>query len=216
MNSKKAFLALAASILLSTAAARAAGIDMNEPRRAVGREDDVRVDAQLARETVSPGSPITVTYQIQNLTSQSVAIADRISEASYDEDERVITVSVGSEVPANGSLPHLVVIAPGERKVLHASAVPQLGPQADRGAAAIVPRYVQVKVTILRDLTPFVALIENQAHARTAQRLSDELFDRWLEGSDTILLNALPVGFRPRENAGIDATQRGLRTGRGY
>jgi hypothetical protein len=214
MNSKKALLAIAASTLLATAAAEAAGIDMNDPRRAVGREDDVRVDAQLTRETVSPGAPVSVTYQIQNFTSETVAVADKISDASYDEDERTITLAIGSEVPTDGNLPHLVTIAPGERKVLRASAIPQLGAQANRSVGGIPPRYVRVRVTILRDLKPFVALIQNQAQSRVLQRLPDELFDRWMESSDTILLNAVPVGFTPRDNnSGMDASQR---AGRGF
>jgi len=72
---------------------------------------------------------------------------------------------------------------------------------------------VQVKVTILRDLAPFAELIQNQSRTRGPQRLSDELFDRWLEGSDTIFLNALPVGWTPRGSGGAtaDASRRGLR-----
>src|SRR6185436_2441155 len=65
MTTKTALLALTASTLLTAAAANAAGIDMNDPRRALGRENDVRIDAQLLQETVSPGTAIAVTYQIQ-------------------------------------------------------------------------------------------------------------------------------------------------------
>jgi hypothetical protein len=66
-------------------------------------------------------------------------------------------------------------------------------------------------VTILRDLTPFVELIRNQSPTRTGQPLSDELFDRWLEGSDTIFLNTLPVAWSPRDGSSVDASQRGSR-----
>ena len=213
MNSKKASLALAASILLPMAAG-AADIDMDDPRRAVGREDDVRIHAQLLRDTVSPGTPIGVTYQIENLTSSTVAIADKVADASYDEDSRTITVGIGSEVPVDGAMPHMVTIAPGEKKTMRAAAIPMFSAATMRGPYTIAPRFVQVKVTILRNLAPFADLIRNQPETRTGQQLSDELFDRWLEGSDTIFLNVLPVGWSPRDpSANVDASQRGRARG---
>jgi len=197
-TSKTALLALAASTLLTTADASAAGIDMNDPRRALGRENDVRVDAQLTQDTVTPGTAIAVTYQIQNFSESTVAVADRLNDASYDEDSRTITIGVGSEVPGDGSLPHLVTIAPGEKKVLRTAVTPVFSASALRASFAASPRYVQVKVTILRDLAPFQPLMQSSSRAR----LSDALFDRWIEASDTIFLNSLPVAWTPRESSG--------------
>ncbi|HJQ37133.1 MAG TPA: hypothetical protein VKB93_08340 [Thermoanaerobaculia bacterium] len=212
MEPKSAFLALAASTFLLATAAAAADIDMNDPRRAVGREDDVRIDAQLTRDNVSPGIPISVTYQIQNFTSTSVAVADKLSDASYDEDERTITLAIGAEVPVDGNMPHMVLIAPGEKKVLRASAVPVLTASALRAVRNHAPRYVQVKVTILREITPFAQLIQTQSKAQ----LSDELFNQWMEGSESIFLNSVPISWSGREaNPGsVDASQRAGR-GRG-
>ena len=212
MEPKKAILAVAASTFLLASAAAAAEIDMNDPRRAVGREDDVRIDAQLTRDHVSPGTPISVTYQIQNFTSTSVAIADKLSDASYDEDERTITLTIGAEVPVDGAMPHMVLIAPGEKKVLRASAVPVFTASTVRAVRNNAPRYVQVKVTILREITPFAELIQTQSRAR----LSDELFTRWMESSESIFLNSVPIGWSAREaNPGtVDASQRSGR-GRG-
>ena len=213
MNSKKVFLALTASTFISAAAANAAGIDMNDPRRALGREDDVRIDAQLVSDVVSPGTPIGITYQIQNLTNAAVAIADKVTDASYDEDSRTITVSIGSEVPADGAMPRMITIAPGEKKILRAAATPAFPATAVRTAFAVVPRYVQVRVTILRDLAPFLALIEKPSR----RRLSDQLFNQFLENSDTIMLNTLPVSWSPRGAlAGVDAEQRSTSRARGY
>jgi hypothetical protein len=48
---------------------------LNDPRRAVGREDDVRVNAQLLRDTVSPSRAIGVTCQIENLTRGWIVVA---------------------------------------------------------------------------------------------------------------------------------------------
>jgi hypothetical protein len=210
MSTKTISLAVAASTMISAAAFSADRIDMDEQRRALGREDNVRIDAQLLRDTVSPGSPIGVTYQIENLTASSVAIAHKISDASYDQDSRTITLAIGSEVPLDGNMPHMVVIAPGEKKVFRTAALPSFTASAMQGARGAYPRYVQVKVTILRDLAPFSALLETQERSRAVQRLSDELFDRWLESSDTILLNSLPVMWSSRDAAAmVDASQRG-------
>lgn len=97
MKSSQLFLAIA---LFSAGAVRAGQIDMDDPRRAVGREDDIRVDAVLIDDTVSSGSAIGVTYQVHNLTSHPIALAEKLCTASYDAASRTITVAIGSEVPA--------------------------------------------------------------------------------------------------------------------
>lgn len=196
---------LALPFVFATATLIADGIDMNDPRRALGREGDVRIDAQLVRETVSPGASIGITYQIHNLSDSSVAVASKVTDASYDEESRTITLAVGSEVPPDGNMPQMVVIAPGEKKVLQAGATPLLRASAVRTAFASIPRYVQVKVAILRDLRPFAKLIEKQ-DGRTKHRLSDELFDQWFESNDTIFLNTVPVRYTPSDAP--DAGQR--------
>jgi len=193
--------AITSIAFLQAATAGAASINMDDPRRALGRAGDVRIDAQLVRETVSPGSPVGVTYQVQNLSTSSVAVAAKVSDASYDAETRTITLAVGSEVPPDGNMPQMVIIAPGEKKVLQAAATPRLSASAMRGPFALTPRYVQVKVAILRNLQPFTALIETQ-DGRTKRRLSDELFEKWLECNDTIFLNSVPVEFVPAMRGG--------------
>lgn len=213
MKSSKSFFALYASIaVLSAAAASAASIDMSDPRRALGREGDVRIDAQLVRDTVTPGSPIGVTYQIQNFSESTVAIAAKVSDASYDEDTRTITVAIGSEVPPDGNMPQMIVIKPGEKKVLQSAATPALKVSSTISRFASTPRYVQVKVAILRDLRPFEELIAKQ-DGRTKQRLSDELFEKWFECNDTIFLNTVPVNYVPPQATDIE--NRGARPSRG-
>ena len=202
MKSSKLFFAILAVItLIHAAAATAAGIDMDDPRRALGRAGDIRVDAQLGRETVSPGSPIGITYQIQNLSAAPVAIAAKVSDASYDADTRTITVAVGSEVPPDGKMPQMVVIGPGEKKVLQTMVTPKLSAQAMRSSLAAAPRFVQVKVAIMRNVEPFAALIQAQ-DGRTKHALSDELFEKWFECNDTIFLNSVPVQFVPSPASG--------------
>lgn len=202
MKSSKLFLALVASIaLIHAAAATAASIDMDDPKRALGRAGDVRIDAQLVRDTVSPNSAIGITYQIQNLSAAPVAVASKVSDASYDADTRTITLSVGSEVPPDGNMPQMVLIAPGEKKVLQAAATPKLSATIIRSSLAMSPRYVQVKVAIMRNVEPFAALIQAQ-DGRTKRRLSDELFEKWFECNDTIFLNSVPVQYVPSGHGG--------------
>lgn len=203
-------LAAAAIATFLTTAAQAASIDMNDPRRSVGRQDDVRIDAQLVTDTVSPGSPVGVTWQIQNFTDTAVAVATRVVDASYDEDSRTITLTIGSEVPQDGNMPAMVLVAPGEKKVFRAAATPAITAAALRTGGG-QPRYVQVKVSILRDLEPFIALIRSQVPNAKPQQLSDELFERWFESTETILLNTLPVQWSAKAHKAIDVEQRSLR-----
>lgn len=207
MKLSKVFV-LTFTIALSATAAHAATIDMDDPRRSLGREGDVRIDAQLVRDTVSPGTPIGYTYQIQNLSAAPVAIAHKVMDASYDEDTRTITLSVGSEVPPDGDMPQMILIQPGEKKVLQAAGTPPMNANALRSTFAVVPRYVQVKVAILRDVAPFLELIQTQ-DGRTKRRLPDALFEKWFECNDSIFLNAVPVQYTRPQHA--DAEQRGAR-----
>jgi hypothetical protein len=203
-SSRLFFALLSATTLIYCAAATAAGtIDMNDPRRTVGREDDVRIDAQLVQDTVSPGSAVAVMWQLENLSTAPVAVADRIAAATYDTDTKTITLAIGSEVPQDGKMPHTVIVAPGEKKLFRAGAVPVLSAVATRSSFS-PPRYVQVKVSILRDPAPFEKM-------RPEQVLPDELFEQWFESNDSIFLNAVPVRFSPRQtsNSFAGADQRG-------
>ena len=212
MKSIRLFVILLTAItLLHVAAANADGIDMDDPRRALGRENDIRVDAQVLNETVTQGMPIAVTCQIQNFTATPVAIAERMADASYDEDSRTITFSIGSEIPTGDNVPRLILIGPGEKKTFRVAATPVMNVRASAGGRfGNQPRFIQVKVNILRELAPFHELIGRQAGG--PQRMSNELFDLWLESNDTIYLNSLPVQFVPR-TAGGAAERRGMAGG---
>jgi hypothetical protein len=153
---------------------------------------------------------VAITWQIQNFTDVAVAVATRVVHASYDEDSRTITLAVGSEVPDEGRMPVVVLVAPGEKKVFRASATPAITPVSLR-TPGHAPRYVQVKVSILRDLDPFLALIEKQTPTSKPQELSDELFELWFESTDTIFLNTLPVQWSAKASKGFDVEQRGMR-----
>jgi hypothetical protein len=202
MKSSSRSVVLAVAVVVLTAAeANAAGVDFKDPRRALGREDDIRVDAQIAQDTVSSSSPITVTYQIENLTSEPIAVADRICDSSFDADTQTITISIGAEVPQGTAMPHLVTIAPGQTQVLHTGAMIQVIPGSSRSPMALVPRYVQIAVNVLRDLKPFAKLIEQQSHAAVVP-LPNELFDQWVDSVSTVELNSLPVRWTNSLRAG--------------
>lgn len=201
--------ALFATLVLYASVAGAAGIDMDDPRRALGREGNVRVDAQLLRDFVTPGVPIGFTYQIENFSTSTVAIAHKVADASYDEDSRTITVTVGSEVPPDGNMPQMVLIAPGEKKVMRAAAMAAMSAAQMKSTLTAAPRFVQLKVTILRDLQPFLALIEQQGeqNVRVKQRLTDAQFEQWFDSNDTIFLNTVPVGFTPKKDPDAESRQ---------
>lgn len=197
MNAQRTLVVIAASVaVVYASAAAAAAIDMDDPRRALGSEGAVRIDAQILQETVSPGSTIGVTWQIVNGSDAPVAVADRMASASYDADTRTITLAIGAEVPDDGKMPAVTVIEPGETKVFSTGATPRLNNAIVRTAGG-APRQVQVKVSILRDLEPFARLIDRAAGAN-GPALSDEQFDRWFESNDTIFLNTVPVRYAPR------------------
>jgi hypothetical protein len=199
--------ALSAALLIATAA-HAAKVDMKDPRRAVGREDDVRVDAELTQETIGSPAKVGVTYQIQNLTQSAIAIADKVSEASYDPETRTITVAFGAEVPNGATMPRLVVIAAGETKTFQGGGTVAIAAPSIRTSQTPIPRFVQIKVTVLRDLQPFAALIEQQNKRAAAPPLSDEAFDRWVNSVGSVFLNPIPVRYENRPAAGtVDAQQ---------
>lgn len=204
MNKLVAVASFAVTFGLYAGAPSATSIDMNDPRRALGREGDVRIDARLVHDTVTAGAPIGVTWQIQNFTDSPVAVAPRVVEVSYDAESRTITVAIGSEVPDGGRMPLMMVVAAGEKKVFHSAAM--LAARGGvRATGARASSLVQVKVSILRDIEPFMSLIRKQTPASVPERLSDELFEQWFESTDTILLNTLPVHWSAPAQKGADA-----------
>jgi hypothetical protein len=203
MKSSSRIAVAAAVLLLVSSTARAAGVDFKDPRRALGREDDIRVDAQMLQETLSPGSSISVTYQVENLTSAPIAIADKIAGASFDPDSQTITVSIGAEIPEGTSMPHLTTIAPGQTRAFRIGAAAQVLVNS-KSPWAHVPRFVQIVVNVLRDLKPFATLIDLQAKSAAAPPLPNELFDTWVASVSSVELNVLPVRWS-NERKGVTA-----------
>src|SRR5260370_10652736 len=139
MQSSKPFLAAMATTVIAAASAMAAHVDLKDPKRAVGREGDVRVDAQLTQDTLSQASPINVMYQIENLSAIAVAIADKVLDTTFDPDARTITLSIGAEVPPGPNMPHLVIIRPCHKRVLAGRPLPHAVPPATRPPSTPIP-----------------------------------------------------------------------------
>src|SRR6185436_10506839 len=119
----------------------------------------------------------------------AVAVADRVCDISYDNETQTVTVSIGSEIPSEGMMPHLVMIGPGQKKVFTTGGVVSVAVPNIRSPLVVVPRYVQIKVNVLRDIGPFRGLTPNQ-------RMTDQQFDQWIEANDAIFLNTIPVRWK--------------------
>ena len=199
-SSKALFTAVAATMIAATA--MSARVDFNDPKRALGREGDVRVDAELTQDTISQTSPINVTYQIENLSKTAVAVADKVFDTHFDADARTIRFSIGAEVPPGPNMPHLVIIRPGEKRVLAGGAMVHVVTPNIRTPWTAVPQYIQIQVTLLRDIAPFATLIEQQSKATVAVPLPNDMFDRWVENSESVLLNTIPVYWKNENRRG--------------
>jgi hypothetical protein len=193
MKSSSRIAVAVAGFLLVSSTASAAGVNFKDPRRALGREDDIKVDAQMLQETLSAGSPISVTYQIENLTNSPIAIADKIADATFDADSQTITLSIGAEIPSGTAMPHLTTIAPGQTRAFRIGASAQVLIPNAKSPWAHVPRFVQITVNVLRDLKPFAKLIAQQTQSAAAPPLPNDLFDTWVASVSSVELNVLPV-----------------------
>lgn len=193
MKSSSSIAVVVAVALLTSATARAAHVDFKDPRRALGREDNIKVDAELVQETLSPASPICITYQVENLTSSPIAIADKVMTASFDPDSQTITMTIGAEIPEGDAMPHLTTIAPGQTRVFRAGAHAQFVVANVHGPWAHVPRFVQIIVNVLRDAGPFANLLAMQAGSAVAPPVPNDLFDKWVDSVSSVELNTLPV-----------------------
>jgi hypothetical protein len=181
-------------LLLLLSACASSSIDMDEPKRLLGREENVRLDAEILSDRIFANQNIALRWEIQNFRDQPIAVADLIPMAEYDPSSRTITVSLGSEVPGSTMVPRLVVIQPGERKSFSGGArtnfaVPR---QADPGAR---PDRLRIRVNYLRDIEPFRELIGLTERVIADPALADRLFPAWVEANDSVTTNAIPIGW---------------------
>jgi hypothetical protein len=195
---------LSVVVLFLVTACASTAVNMSEPRRVVGTESMVRVDAEISDEARA-GAPIGITYQITNQRTTAIAVADILPETTFDPETRTVTVSIGSEVPGNTMLPRLVKIGPGEKKSFTTSArVARMLPAESADPRHVPQTLLRLKVNFLGDTGPFAELIDIPEKMVADPKRADELFAVWLERNEAVYTNAVPVQVtsarRPMEN----------------
>ena len=174
-------------------------VDPEEPSRLLGRESDVRVDAQIFMPArVNTSSVLTMNYEIQNLREQSIAYAELSPLTTFDEDTRTITVTLGTEVPGNQMLPRLTVIPTGEKRSFTAG-VRMAFIVPNKGQFTAYPEKLQIKFSFLRDVEPFRKLLDIPERALNDSQLAAELFPVWVENQESVFTNAIPIDWATRQ-----------------
>ena len=206
--------AIAPLAALLAAACASAPVNMKEPRRVVGTENNVRIDAEIIGDQLSPSASLPIKYDITNNRTTPIAVADLIPDSTYDPDTQMITVTLGAEVPGEELLPRLSLIAPGEKKSFSANAVVKLVMPGGPNPFMHYPNAMRLKLNFLSDLKPFMKLIDIPERAVRDPKLAAELFPKWVEGNESVYTNALPMrwsGTAMLEEAPADQPRRRTR-----
>lgn len=184
---------LASAGLVLAAGCATTPVDLKEPRRLVGTENQVRLDVQITGETLSSSVRIPLKYDITNERSQTIAIADLVPEVTYDPDTQTVTINVGSEVPGNEFLPRLITIPPGEKRSFDTVARVNLVVNPAVTPFSRFPNALRVKLNFLGDTSAFEPLIGIPERAVHNPQLADDLFPVWLERNETVYTNTVPM-----------------------
>jgi hypothetical protein len=167
-------------------------VNMSEPRRIVGTENNVRVDAEIYSDRLGPNVTLPLKYDVTNQRQTTILIAELTPEATYDPETHTVTVGIGSEIPGHEFLPRLIAIRPGERKSFSTAAhvIIVAGPPSPW-----VPRpdALRLKLNFLSDPVPFEKLIGIPERAVHDPDLAAQLFPKWVEGNETVFTNTLPM-----------------------
>lgn len=192
-------------LIFLTGCASQRGVDFDESARLMGRESDVRIDAQISTIEVGIGSNLSLTYEIENLRENSIAIADIVPEVTYDNETGVVTILLGSEVPGNEFLPRLELIRSGERKTFQRGANLNVG-----STARTHPRSIRVRLSYLKNVEPFESLVGISEKAVYDPDLANELFLPWVENVQFVITNEVPLNWTRRPtNSPVSAEASG-------
>ena len=178
--------------LFLVACATTKPVPMSEPRRVVGTDNDVRIDAEVVGDRLGPNVTLPLQYDITNNRRTTILIADLIPESTYDPETHMVTVSIGAEIPGEEFLPRLIPIRPGERRSFKTAAHVTI---VANTASPWVPRpnALRLKVNFLSDPEPFQKLISIPEKAVRDPQLAAQLFTKWVEGNETVFTNSLPM-----------------------
>lgn len=195
-------LLLFSGFILLTAGCASSRDDVDESARLVGRENDVRIDALIRNIDISAGSNVNLTYDVENLRTEPIAIADIVPEVTYDDETGVITILLGSEVPGNEFLPRLELIRSGETKSYSTGVSLNV-----RSLSRTAPRSVRIRLAYLKDVEPFESLVHMTQKALHDPELADAMFLPWVESVQFVDTNNVPMtsGRFRNDPAGADA-----------
>jgi hypothetical protein len=191
---KRASIALLLFILAACSSTQP--VDMKEPRRVVGTENDVRIDAEVYGDTLTPSTNIPIKYDITNNRSTTILVADLLLQATYDPDTLTVTVDIGSEIPGEQFLPRLISIPSGGKKSFNGSA--HVAIMQNPNSTPFVPRpnALKIRVNFLGDPKPFAKLIDIPEKSVHDPALATALFSKWVEQNETVVTNTLPMRWR--------------------
>lgn len=181
------------AVIVVSGCASTKTVDMTEPRRVVGTENDVRIDAEVYGDKLSTTTTLPIRYDITNHRPQTILIADMVPDATYDPETLTVTITIGTEVPGQAFLPRLIPIAPNEKKTFNTAAHVTIATSASVSPWVRHPSAVRIRVNFLSDPTPFQQLISIKENAVADKQLADALFPKWIEDNETVTTNALPM-----------------------
>lgn len=189
---------IAALLFLSVVAAGCASsqppkVHMDEPRRLVGTENDVRVDAEIIGDHLTAGVAVPITYVITNQRSTPILIADLLPNTTWDEETGIVTIDIGTEIPGEQLLPRLISIESGEKKSLTAKATLNVMLSKHQTPNSIVPQALRIRINFLGETKPFEKLINIPEKAVHDPQYANEIFTKWVEANETVVTNAIPV-----------------------
>jgi hypothetical protein len=184
-----AVVSLSVAVLMSCASS---GVDPGEAKLLVGRENDVRIDAKISTDQLRRNVQIELSYEVSNLRSTPIAIAEVRPMTEYDPESRTITIVLGSEVPGNDFLPRLVRLNSGEKRSFSIGTRVAV-PMSAGAAGTPAPRYIRVKLNLLGDVAPFGELIDIPERAIADRAKADALFPLWVEATETVTTNSVTV-----------------------
>ncbi|HEY6138299.1 MAG TPA: hypothetical protein VI670_11095 [Thermoanaerobaculia bacterium] len=196
---RKLLLPLAA-LFFAACASTTMPVDMKEPRRVLGTESDVRLDALVYQDHLAEAIQIPVAYEITNHRNKTILVADIVPLASYDPETRTVTIDLGTEIPGESFLPRLIAIGPEQKKTFHQTAHVTIAARPGNPWAPR-PDRIRIRLNFLGDEQPFQQLVEMNEKEKGLYdpKLAADLFPKWVEGNETVVTNTLPM----RWNGGV-------------